>query len=328
MKPSHELATNASFRRSAALCMAGVAVASAAMQPSYANEGVRKDERQLEDDWKLEHRERFDGTQLPDSWEVIERDDERGSRFMQYQPFNVRISNGKAVITSRRHCLDPGEQASLSNTQVEPCDDGKITSYTSGRIEAVEHDIGGDFKLEVTAKMPLGRTRGEVWLNNLDETPGSGNEGYCIEGTTSTAEIDLMESYGDDVARASHHVHCDNGEIAEVSRKKRFPKGWLKKIHTYGVERIGGKMTFYVDGTPIPLREDKDRVTDTPRDFEGVSLEQFYATYEHDFGFIFSTYVFDDPSSTSRSFAPPSPDEDFTTQKMHIFDVKQYSKRH
>ncbi len=283
---------------------------------------------QPKQDWNLVWQDSFNARVLDERWEVITNDSEIWDHFAQYRQFGVALRNDRAIISSRRHCTLPGEEMSLGNAQVEVCPEGTSTQYSSGRLSEVIPSISGNYRIEVEAKLPLGKgARGAIWANNLEDNDEGLNGGYCIEGsTTPTAEIDLIESYGEDVARASHHVHCEDGELAQVPRVKRFKPGWLKKVHLFSVEKIGNRTTFYVDDEPMRVNGSSPKqFVDMPRDFKEVTRSEYLQAYTYPYGMVFDTRVFDDMNEPNPLFKPPSSGVPFSTKELKIDAIRVYT---
>lgn len=280
-------------------------------------------------DWDLQTRDTFNDDVIGSYWETMDDDSFPWDRFSQYRQFAVKERGGKLVLTTRRHCLNPDEEMTLANAQTEPCAPGETESYSAGRVEGL-HDIQGDFKVTVKARMPLGRvgTREAIWMNNLQEM-GQPNGGYCIEGSIEpNNEKDLVENYGDRRVRASHHMYCRDGEMSEVPRTARLSKKERSKFNEYTVVHIGNKTEFFVNDRPVSLLKNKKKSIDTPRDFEDVSRSEYRATQQYLEGLIFCTRAFDDPAASSKLFRAPDPAKPFPARHMKIDDVSVYALDH
>jgi|GEM_PF-2188545 len=330
MEHSHELARKASFRRYVALLVAGVALGP--MAPNYyaSAEALEnaKPRQHSDTDWKRDWKDDFVGDSLSGDWKVMDNTSVEYERFAQYRAFAVTVRGSKLVITSRRHCVAPGEDVSLANAQEDPCPPGTSTEYSSGRVEQVIGNITGDYRVDVKARAPREKgARVAIWMNNIEDDRGGLNGGYCIEGSeTPTKELDLYEGFGDPRVRASHHAFCKDGDTAEISRVAKFTDGWMKRAHVYSVEKVGRSVTFSADGELLPIRGSRGQsFVDKPRDFPDVTLPEYLQADAYPQGMIFDTRVFDDPDAASRLFRPPDPTVPFAPKKLFIDWIKKYS---
>lgn len=318
----------------------GVLLAAGFMMPAANSEAVQpmqktRQSAQASSDWELQWKETFDGNTLDERWEAVDNTSYKWDRFSQYRKIGQRVANGNLEIIIRGHCVAPGEDMTLANVQVEPCDANEVRSYSAGRVEQVIPDITGDYRIDMTIKLPTDPDgdpqegiRFAGWRNNIDkEDPDSLNVGYCDEySTTATAEGDLIEYYPEedvDTVRASHHKWCEGGDMTEVPRTKRFRDGWLSKFHVYTEERIGNRVTYMIDGEKLRLRgiKGKTRYADKPSDFKGVSPKEQRMTDEYANSVIFDGRVFTNPDAPSAAFRAPDPTQPFYTQRMKVAEI-------
>jgi hypothetical protein len=301
-------------------------------QPVSHADANPSDSRPHTKGWKLQWKDTFNDGIISDRWKVMDDTSFPWDRFSQYRQFNSDERGGNLILTSRRHCLTPGEDMTLTNAQTEPCAPGETERYSAGRVEQAVKDIEGDFKVTVRVKMPLGKigTREAIWMNNLQDM-GEPNGGYCIEGSSEVEgssepndEKDLVEWYGDRKVRASHHLYCEDGELAEVPRARKIRAKQMKKYNEYTVTRIGNKTEFFVNDRAIPLLQSKKRSFDTPRDFDGVSNAEYWTTRQYLEGMIFCTRAFDEKTENPL-FSRPDSSKPFPERSMKIDKISVYT---
>lgn len=336
MNNNFELAGTHGITTRVRLLLSGVALAAVSLVGAEASHA---EARAKGSEWELAWRDTFDGNTLGNRWEVVDHESYEWDRFSQYYSHAQKLRGGNLVITLRQHCVADSEVGlTLANAQVEPCGPDEHTMYSAGRVEQAIPDIEGDYRIDMKIKMPRDPRgtpqqgiRFAAWRNNITKNdPDSANAGYCTTGsTTPTGEGDLIEYYpedGVDKVRAAHHRWCEDGQMSEVSRVKRFPDGWLSKFHVYSEERIDGRVTYSVDGERIQLRNtNKTRYADKPRDFHGVTHSEQITVDQYPNSIIFDSRVFVDAHAASPIFRPPDPTQPFHPQHMKISEVSVYS---
>lgn len=279
-------------------------------------------------EWDVQWKETFDGTTLSDRWKTMDNTSYPWETFADYRAIGAKVLKGNLEIIARAHCVAPGEDMTMANAQEEPCGEGTERRISTGRVEQAIPDIEGDFRIDIVAKMQEPEIKDQVaqfswWTTNIDETPNSGNEGFCdLNSVTATEEIDIAELHGDGMVRVNHHAYCKNGDLPDMPRSKKLTAKVLSKFHTYTVEHIRNKTRFLFDGVAIKLRKKYgNRSADKRSDFPGVTNDEFKAMDQYPHHLIFDVTAFKDPYAASPAFRAPDPNLSYPTQKARITEV-------
>lgn len=158
-----------------------------------------------------------------------------GNNELQYytdEPDNVKVENGKLVITARKEERE-----------------GK--PYTSTRIKTKGLFSQTYGKYEIRAKAPVGKGLWPaIWMLPED---------YDYGVWAASGEIDIMEGWGsrpDTVAGTLHYggTWPDNIYTGE---EYKFPNGSsIADFHTYAIEWEPGEIRWYVDGVHYSTQND------------------------------------------------------------------------
>ena len=279
-------------------------------------------------EWEVQWKETFDDPTLSDRWKTMDNTSYPWETFADYRAIGAKVLRGNLEIIARAHCVAPGEDMTMANAQEGPCGQGTERRISTGRVEQAIPDIEGDFRIDIVAKMQVPKIEGQVaqfswWTTNIDETPGSGNEGFCdVNSATATEEIDIAELHGDGIVRVNHHAYCKNGDLPDIPRSKKLTAKELSKFHTYTVEHIRNKTRFLFDGVAIKLRKKYgNRSADKRSDFTGVTNDEFRAIDQYPHHLIFDVTAFKDPFAESPAFRAPDPNLPYPTQKARITEV-------
>lgn len=177
-----------------------------------------------------------------------------------YLGSNVSVSDGNLRLTTKRHCLKPGEEASDSNVSVAPCPAGTKSVFSSGRVStdfiynSAENGTKGPFSMEVRARMSDGTVPGfhfAGWMRN--------NQPYCSPTLQSSdiAEIDTMEVFTSDKWKKTTnttHIGCAGTTSSDTTRNhNELAADIAGQWHTYRMEWNGYSIRYFLDGAPVPL---------------------------------------------------------------------------
>ena len=196
-------------------------------------------------------------------WKVYDYGQESG--YKEYKEFNTAIENDNLVMNSQRHCLADGEIPSKENISVKPCDEGKTTQYTSGRVENRKTlDGNTSYRIDIRAKVEWNglkdATQPALWVRN-------NNVSYCAKPENSwgpLGEMDLFESWGDPTrmhsgvflgCRYGTNFNNENKGLFEVKQAQVFQPGVLDNWHTWTLVYDKQNQTFeyLFDEKPVPI---------------------------------------------------------------------------
>jgi beta-glucanase (GH16 family) len=176
--------------------------------------------------WELSWADEFEYEGLPDSTKWSYENGYIRNNESQYytarRSENARVENGTLIIESRK-------------------DDYKSHSYTSASLHTRNKAEWKYAKIEVRAKLPTGRGMWPaIWMlgTNIDDV-----------GWPACGEIDIMENVGyePDVVHANIHTEAYNHTKGTNKGNHMTVEAPYKKFHTYTVEWLPQKITFYID---------------------------------------------------------------------------------
>ena len=212
-----------------------------------------------------------------------------------YTTDSVEVKDGKLNIITERHCLAPGEEPTADNVHPEPCESGKRTVYTSGRIESA-FDYLAPFEMEVRAYMDPTNAQGmhfAAWIRN--------NQKYCGKDVSSSpvAELDTMEVYGNDESTThTSHVSCvagPNGEDWTTRDYHSQPRKIAGQWNTYKMVYDGYSIEYFFNGEAVPI--DGTNHSKTTAQSLGISQSKFRNTLNnYPWQIILNNSVFNDGS--------------------------------
>lgn len=179
--------------------------------------------------WKLAWSDEFDGNQVdPIKWTYNNGFLNLNQEKQVYQSDNATVANGLLTITARKE-----------DTTI----DGVTHQYTSTRMVSKGRYAQKYGKIEVRAKLPLGKSLWPaIWM--LPE-----NDEYT--GWPSSGEIDIMESKGSvpNQVWGTLHYGEKTPNNSQSGSSYTFPEGeGIDGFHTYGIEWQPGEIRWYVDG--------------------------------------------------------------------------------
>lgn len=196
-------------------------------------------------------------------WKVYDYGQEAG--YKEYKGFNTTIENGNLVMNSQRHCLADGEIPSKENISVKPCDKGKTTQYTSGRVEnRTTLDGNTSYRIDIRAKVEWNglkdATQPALWVRN-------NNVSYCPKPENTwgpLGEMDLFESWGDPTrmhsgiflgCRYGTNFNNENKGLFEVKQAQVFQPGVLDNWHTWTLiyDKQNQTFEYLFDEKPVPI---------------------------------------------------------------------------
>jgi beta-glucanase (GH16 family) len=180
--------------------------------------------------WKLVWADEFDHPGAPDPTKWIYETGHIRNNEAQYYTSdrreNVRVENGCLVIEAREDSM--------------PLPDGTIAPITSGSVETRDRASWQYGRIEVRAKIPVGRgTWPAIWM-----MPQDGSAGWPACG-----EIDLMENVGfePDVVHQTIHTkaanHVNHKQFTTVTPVKNLGDGF----HVYTMQWDAKTMDMFID---------------------------------------------------------------------------------
>lgn len=215
---------------------------------------------------------------------------------------NLSVRDGALAITTRRHCLAPGEDVTAANASPNGavCPSGKRTVYASGRM-STGFAYHGPFRMEVRARMADGVIPGAhftAWVRN--------DQPYCNSSIPSSdlAELDTMEVLTEHPQNMqTSHITCyADAWGGDITRRDThlFPADIAGRWHTYAMEWNGYSVTYTFDGIPMKT---PDGVTETTAETLGLSVERFRsAMLDHPWEVIIDSTTY--PSNTTWTKPP------------------------
>ena len=310
--------------------------------------------------WKSVKCWEFKDRNIPSDW-VSKRIINHLGSHLTYLPSSISLDGDHAILTTRRHCVNrKGDPLTDANATTGVCPAGKVTQYSSGRLESGNIvDASKPFRAEIRAKMNWNHLQGmrtALWMqkqrNDVDtpacKVPG-GNAPYgsllILEWFSSTP------SYAWPATNISCYYSQVNHEWTPrgfTHRLENIVGGQSKSLthewHVWTIEFDGTKVRYYMDGRLIPVVhyriKDAQRISvvDNTRydqygnylstmpdeDFSKLNIPSALVKqgFENDkWHFIFNDYVEWEPGLN-----PPSENSPFPVQTTEIDYVRLYQK--
>ena len=311
--------------------------------------------------WKSVKCWEFKDRNIPSGWQSKKAINHLNS-YLSYLPNNVSLVDGDYVrITTRRHCVNRiGDPLTDANATTGVCAAGKITQYSSGRLESNKLvDASKPFRAEIRARMNWNRLQGmrtALWMqkqqNDVD-TPICKNPG----GSAPYGSLLILEWFSSTPSYAwpATNISCYYSQVNHewtprgfTHRLENIVGGQSKSLthewHVWAIEFDGTKVRYYMDGRLIPVVHyrikdaqrisvvDKTRYdqygnylsTMPDEDFSKLNAPSSLIKqgFENDkWHFIFNDYVEWEPGLN-----PPSEHSPFPVQTTEIDYVRLYQK--
>ena len=311
--------------------------------------------------WKSVKCWEFKDRNIPSGWQSKKAINHLNS-YLSYLPNNVSLVDGDYVrITTRRHCVNRiGDPLTDANATTGVCAAGKITQYSSGRLESNKLvDASKPFRAEIRARMNWNRLQGmrtALWMqkqqNDVD-TPICKNPG----GSAPYGSLLILEWFSSTPSYAwpATNISCYYSQVNHewtprgfTHRLENIVGGQSKSLthewHVWTIEFDGTKVRYYMDGRLIPVVhyriKDAQRISvvDNTRydqygnylstmpdeDFSKLNAPSSLIKqgFENDkWHFIFNDYVEWEPGLN-----PPSEHSPFPVQTTEIDYVRLYQK--
>ena len=311
--------------------------------------------------WKSVKCWEFKDRNIPSGWQSKKAINHLNS-YLSYLPNNVSLVDGDyARITTRRHCVNRiGDPLTDANATTGVCAAGKITQYSSGRLESNKLvDASKPFRAEIRARMNWNRLQGmrtALWMqkqqNDVD-TPICKNPG----GSAPYGSLLILEWFSSTPSYAwpATNISCYYSQVNHewtprgfTHRLENIVGGQSKSLthewHVWTIEFDGTKVRYYMDGRLIPVVhyriKDAQRISvvDNTRydqygnylstmpdeDFSKLNAPSSLIKqgFENDkWHFIFNDYVEWEPGLN-----PPSEHSPFPVQTTEIDYVRLYQK--
>ena len=311
--------------------------------------------------WKSVKCWEFKDRNIPSGWQSKKAINHLNSH-LSYLQNNVSLVDGDYVrITTRRHCVNRiGDPLTDANATTGVCAAGKITQYSSGRLESNKLvDASKPFRAEIRARMNWNRLQGmrtALWMqkqqNDVD-TPICKNPG----GSAPYGSLLILEWFSSTPSYAwpATNISCYYSQV----NHEWTPRGFTHRLenivgghttslthewHVWAIEFDGTKVRYYMDGRLIPVVhyriKDAQRISvvDNTRydqygnylstmpdeDFSKLNAPSSLIKqgFENDkWHFIFNDYVEWEPGLN-----PPSEHSPFPVQTTEIDYVRLYQK--
>ena len=311
--------------------------------------------------WKSVKCWEFKDRNIPSGWQSKKAINHLNSH-LSYLQNNVSLVDGDYVrITTRRHCVNRiGDPLTDANATTGVCAAGKITQYSSGRLESNKLvDASKPFRAEIRARMNWNRLQGmrtALWMqkqqNDVD-TPICKNPG----GSAPYGSLLILEWFSSTPSYAwpATNISCYYSQVNHewtprgfTHRLENIVGGQSKSLthewHVWTIEFDGTKVRYYMDGRLIPVVhyriKDAQRISvvDNTRydqygnylstmpdeDFSKLNAPSSLIKqgFENDkWHFIFNDYVEWEPGLN-----PPSEHSPFPIQTTEIDYVRLYQK--
>ena len=250
------------FAFTATATIAGGIVGAGGASPAWAADAVQPTPKTVRAQGynKVSFQDEFDGTAVDTSKWGYQYScfDPKAKTQVNYTdgPENVNVSGGNLRLIARysptkeKWNKDTRRMETVARTCTRTENGQKIeyaAPFTSAMIQTkdnngnIKYAAQGDFYAEARIKLPTGRSSwSSFWM--------TGTKG----GWPNNGEIDVFESKGWDPSYLQANTHTPRGSDPSKSEQHqgRF-KGvdsTQSEFHTYGVEKNGDSMTFYLDG--------------------------------------------------------------------------------
>ena len=310
--------------------------------------------------WKSVKCWEFKDRNIPSDW-VSKRIINHLGSHLTYLPSSISLDGDHAILTTRRHCVNrKGDPLTDANATTGVCPAGKVTQYSSGRLESGNIvDASKPFRAEIRAKMNWNHLQGmrtALWMqkqrNDVD-TPACKVPG----GNAPYGSLLILEWFSSTPSYAwpATNISCYYSQV----NHEWTPRGFTHRLenivgghttslthewHVWAIEFDGTKVRYYMDGRLIPVVhyriKDAQRISvvDNTRydqygnylstmpdeDFSKLNIPSALVKqgFENDkWHFIFNDYVEWEPGLN-----PPSEHSPFPVQTTEIDYVRLYRK--
>ena len=310
--------------------------------------------------WKSVKCWEFKDRNIPSDWASKRIINHLGS-YLTYLPSSISLDGDHVILTTRRHCVNrKGDPLTDANATTGVCPAGKVTQYSSGRLESNKLvDASKPFRAEIRARMNWNRLQGmrtALWMqkqqNDVD-TPICKNPG----GSAPYGSLLILEWFSSTPSYAwpATNISCYYSQVNHewtprgfTHRLENIVGGQSKSLthewHVWTIEFDGTKVRYYMDGRLIPVVhyriKDAQRISvvDNTRydqygnylstmpdeDFSKLNAPSSLIKqgFENDkWHFIFNDYVEWEPGLN-----PPSENSPFPVQTTEIDYVRLYQK--
>ena len=310
--------------------------------------------------WKSVKCWEFKDRNIPSGW-VSKRIINHLGSHLTYLPSSISLDGDHAILTTRRHCVNrKGDPLTDANATTGVCPAGKVTQYSSGRLESNKLvDASKPFRAEIRARMNWNRLQGmrtALWMqkqqNDVD-TPICKNPG----GSAPYGSLLILEWFSSTPSYAwpATNISCYYSQV----NHEWTPRGFTHRLenivgghttslthewHVWAIEFDGTKVRYYMDGRLIPVVhyriKDAQRISvvDNTRydqygnylstmpdeDFSKLNIPSALVKqgFENDkWHFIINDYV-----EWESGLNPPSEHSPFPVQTTEIDYVRLYQK--
>ena len=310
--------------------------------------------------WKSVKCWEFKDRNIPSGW-VSKRIINHLGSHLTYLPSSISLDGDHAILTTRRHCVNrKGDPLTDANATTGVCPAGKVTQYSSGRLESGNIvDASKPFRAEIRAKMNWNHLQGmrtALWMqkqrNDVD-TPACKVPG----GNAPYGSLLILEWFSSTPSYAwpATNISCYYSQV----NHEWTPRGFTHRLenivgghttslthewHVWAIEFDGTKVRYYMDGRLIPVVhyriKDAQRISvvDNTRydqygnylstmpdeDFSKLNIPSALVKqgFENDkWHFIINDYV-----EWESGLNPPSEHSPFPVQTTEIDYVRLYQK--
>ena len=310
--------------------------------------------------WKSVKCWEFKDRNIPSDW-VSKRIINHLGSHLTYLPSSISLDGDHAILTTRRHCVNrKGDPLTDANATTGVCPAGKVTQYSSGRLESGNIvDASKPFRAEIRAKMNWNHLQGmrtALWMqkqrNDVD-TPACKVPG----GNAPYGSLLILEWFSSTPSYAwpATNISCYYSQV----NHEWTPRGFTHRLenivgghttslthewHVWAIEFDGTKVRYYMDGRLIPVVhyriKDAQRISvvDNTRydqygnylstmpdeDFSKLNIPSALVKqgFENDrWHFIINDYV-----EWESGLNPPSEHSPFPVQTTEIDYVRLYQK--
>ena len=310
--------------------------------------------------WKSVKCWEFKDRNIPSDW-VSKRIINHLDSHLTYLPSSISLDGDHAILTTRRHCVNrKGDPLTDANATTGVCPAGKVTQYSSGRLESGNIvDASKPFRAEIRTKMNWNHLQGmrtALWMqkqrNDVD-TPACKVPG----GNAPYGSLLILEWFSSTPSYAwpATNISCYYSQV----NHEWTPRGFTHRLenivgghttslthewHVWAIEFDGTKVRYYMDGRLIPVVhyriKDAQRISvvDNTRydqygnylstmpdeDFSKLNIPSALVKqgFENDrWHFIINDYV-----EWESGLNPPSEHSPFPVQTTEIDYVRLYQK--
>ncbi|HHX61260.1 MAG TPA: family 16 glycosylhydrolase [Epulopiscium sp.] len=194
--------------------------------------------------WKLVWNDEFDGTEInPKNWTYNNGFLDLNEEKQVYQSENVEVSDGSLKILAKKE-----------KTLI----DGQEHDYTSARILTKGRYAQKYGKIEVRAKLPVGKSIWPaIWMLPEDDE---------YTGWPTSGEIDIMEGKGSIPNKVWGTLHYGDKrpDNAQSGSSYDFKEGEsIDQFHTYAIEWQPGEIKWFVDGELYQTQDNWESISPT-----------------------------------------------------------------